>query len=175
MGDPVKTLTNEDCSEWLASRKVLANPYNSPQSRAPYCEQFSLPHHAPSISALFRSIVACVQPFAEALLQVTDWAHYSPDEMAVIVQIRLESGEHRPLIEAPGHAFDATEHDLLIGLLSLVTSCGMTAYLYFDHGVTFLSWEGDLLDFYCSDIEHYKAVCELMQHMDISSNATGHA
>ena len=95
--------------------------------------------------------------------------------MAVIAQIRLASGEHRPLIETPGHAFAATEHDLLIGFLSLVTSCGMSAYIYFDHGVTFLSWEGDLLDFYCSDIEHHKAVCELVQHMGLSSNATGNA
>lgn len=95
--------------------------------------------------------------------------------MAAIAQIRLTSGEHRQLIETPGHIFDATEQDVLIDLLSLVTSCGMTAYIYFDHGVTFLSWEGDLLDFYCSDREHYAAVCELVQKMGISSNASGNA
>ena len=126
-----------------------------------------MPHHTPSVSALFRSVVECVQPFAAALLHVTDWTHYSPDEMAIISNIREAFGEHRPLSETPGHVFAATERDLLIGLLTHVTSCGMTAYIYFDHGITFLSWEGDLLDFFCSDSKRYKAICELMQHMGI--------
>ena len=95
--------------------------------------------------------------------------------MAVISQVRQASGEQRPLAESPGHVFAATERDALIGLLTLVTSCGMTAYIYFDHGITLLSWEGDILDFFCSDSERYKAVCELMPHTGISSNATGNA
>jgi hypothetical protein len=95
--------------------------------------------------------------------------------MAIITQIRQVFGEHRPLDETPGHAFAASERDLLIDLLSHVTSYGGTAYIYFDHGVTLLSWEGDLLDLFCSDGEHHKAVCELMQHMGISPNATGNA
>ena len=171
----MKTLTNEGCSEWLASRKLLADPYGSPQSRPSYCEQCSLPHHTPSISALFSSIIECIQPFAAALLRVIDSAHYSPDEMAVITQVRQASGEQRPLDETPGHVFAATERDALIGFLTLVTSCGMTAYIYFDHGFTFLSWEGDFLDFFCSDSKRYKAVCELIPHMGVSSNATGNA
>ncbi len=171
----MKTLTNEDCSEWLASRKLRPDPYYSPEARPPYCEQFPLSDKTLNVFALFRSIVECIQPFDTALLHVTDWSPYHPDEMALIVHVRQAFGERRPLIETPGHVFTATEHDLLIGLLSLVTSYGWTAYIYFDHGITFLSWEGDLLDFYSPDSEHHKTVCELLQHWSISPNATGSA
>ena len=95
--------------------------------------------------------------------------------MALIAHVRLAFGDRRPLIETPGHVFAVTEHDLLVGLLSLVTSYGWTAYIYFDHGVTFLSWEGDLLDFYSFDSKHHKTVCELLQHWGILPNATGNA
>ena len=171
----MKTLTNDDCSEWLASRKLAADPYYSPKSRPPHYEQFPLPQHALSSAAVFRSIVACVEPFETALLHLTDWALYAPDEMAVVAHVRQACGEQRPLIETPGHVFTATERDLLIGLLALVTFYGWTAYLYFDNGVTLLSWEGELLDLYCSDSGRYKAVRELLHHMGVSPNATGNA
>ena len=95
--------------------------------------------------------------------------------MAVTAHTRQAFGEHRPFIETPGYLFAAAERDLLIGLLALVTSYGWTASIYFEHGITFLSWEGDLLDFYSPDSERYKAVCELMQHIGISSSATENA
>lgn len=171
----MKTLTDDGCSEWLASRKLLADPHYTSDARPPFYEQFPLPQHALSSSAIFRSIVACVEPFETALLHITDWALYAPDEMAVVSHVRQAFGEHRPLIETSGHVFAAVERDLLIGLLALVTAYGWTAYLYFDHGITLLSWEGELLDLYSTDSTRYKTVCKLLQHMGISSNATGNA
>lgn len=167
----MKTLTNEECSEWLAFHKLPADPYGSAESRPPFCEQFRLPHHAFGISALFRSVLYCVEPYETALLRITDWGLYEPDQMAVIADLRKAHGEHRPLIESPGQLFAATERDLLIGVLSLVTSYGWTAYLYFDHGAALLSWEGDLLDFFSSNSEHHNTVCAAMQHLGVSSRA----
>lgn len=169
---PVKTLTNEDCSAWLASHKLAADPYYSKETRPPYCEQFPLPQHALGSSAMLRSIVTCAEPFESALLHVTDWALYSPDEAAVVSQLRQTCGERLPLIQTPGHVFTAVELNLLIGLFALVTAYGWSAYLYFDHGLTLLSWEGELLDLWATDSARYNAVCELIQHMGISANAT---
>lgn len=170
----MQTLTDNGCSDWLASRKLLANPYGSPDSRHSFCDQFPLPNTL-RVSSLFRSILDCIGPFEAALLHVTDWTPYDPDEMAVVAHVRQAFGELRPMIESPGHVFAASEHHLLVGLLSLVTSYGWTAYVYFDHGVTLFSWEGDLLDFYCSDAECYRSVCDAAMQMGISSNATGNA
>jgi hypothetical protein len=172
---PVKTLTDDACSEWLASHKIPADPYYSEQTRPPYYEQFPLPRHALSSSAVLRSIVTCAEPFETALLHITDWALYSPDEMAVVEHVRQSCGDVLPLSQTPGHVFTAAECDLLIGLLALVTTYGWSAYLYFDHGLTLLSWEGELLDMWATDSARYNAVCELVQHMGISSHATGSA
>lgn len=164
-------LTDEECSKWLAFHKLPADPYRSRGSKPPFYEQFQLPHHPFRISALFRSVLYCAEPFETALLHITDWGLYEPDQMAVIAGVRKAHGEHRPLIESPGHLFTATERDLLIGVLSLVTSYGWTAYIYFDHGVALLSWEGDLLDFFSSDSEHHDTVCAAMHRLGISTSA----
>jgi hypothetical protein len=168
----VKTLTDAACADWLTARKLVGEPYVSKESRHPHCEQFPLPRHASSAAAMFRSIVTCAEPFDVALLHITDWAHYSPDEMAIVAHVRKACGERLPLIETPGHVFSASERDLLLGLLALVTAYGWTAYLYFDHGLTLLSWEGELLDLWDTDRTRYKAVGELLQEMGISPKAT---
>jgi hypothetical protein len=95
--------------------------------------------------------------------------------MAIVTHIRRSCGEQLPLVQTPGHVFTAAERDLLIGLLTLVTAYGWTAYLYFDHGLTLLSWEGDLLDLWATEIVRYNAARERLQQMGISSNATGTA
>lgn len=169
----MKTLTDEECSEWLASRKLVEDPYYSAKLRPLHYEQYRIPSNASGSSAMIRSIVECLKPFETVLLQVTDWALYQPDEMAVVAQIRGAIGEQRPLIASPGHVLDATERDLLIGFLALITSFGWTAYLYFDHGTTLFSWEGELLDFYASDLKPFQAVGECMQGMSILSSVTG--
>lgn len=168
----MKTLTNKDCSEWLASQNLAADPYYAEETRPPYYKQFPLPQHALSSSAVLRSIVIRAGPFESALLHITNWALYSPDEMAIVSQVRQACGERLPLIQTPGHVFTAAECDLLIGVFALVTAYGWSAYLYFDHGLTLLSWEGELLDLWATDSPRYDAVCELLQHMGFSSNAT---
>jgi hypothetical protein len=36
-------------------------------------------------------------------------------------------------------------------MMSLGISYGWSAYLYLDSGITFLNWEGDILDFFWSE------------------------
>jgi len=114
---------------------------------------------------MLASIVECAESFAAALLHVTDWSLYTPDEMAIVSAIRKAEGDHRRLIETPGHTFGAAERDLLIGLLSLVTAYDWTAYLYFDNGITLLSWEGEILDLWATDRTAYATICDCMQSM----------
>jgi hypothetical protein len=168
----VKALSREECSSWLASFGIAADPYYSASGRSSPFDQFPIAQHAPSASAMFRCIVACAEPFESALLHVIDWSLYEPDEMAVISDVRHAYDERRPLIEAPGHLFAGSERDILVGLLSLVTSYGWSAYLYFDHGVTLLSWEGEIMDLWSIATSHYTAVREVLQHMGISSIET---
>jgi hypothetical protein len=169
----MKTLTDDACSKWLASHKLAADPYYAEESRRPPSyEQYSLPQRALSSSAALRSIVAGAEPFERALLHIKDWALYSPDEMAIVERVRQSCGDTLPLIETPGHVFAAEERELLIGLLALVTAYGWTAYVYFDHGLTLLSWEGEVLDLWATDRVRYDAVRELLKNMGIKLSSS---
>ena len=77
------------------------------------------------------------------------------------------SGERDWLINTPGHVFGGGESGLLIILLTLITSFGWTAYLYFDHGLIFLSWEGDFLDVWSPDSNRYHEIGERMKTLGV--------
>lgn len=116
----MKTLTENECLEWLAARNISSKPYESAGMRS---DQFKLPAEASRVSALFRNVIAHSEiSFGEALLQATDWPLYMPDEMEIVSRVRQTCGEDRPLIETPGHVFTFTEQDVLIGLMALMTS-----------------------------------------------------
>jgi hypothetical protein len=80
--------------------------------------------------------------------------------MAVVSQIRKASGEDRWLIETPGHVFESRERDLLIGMMSLVAAYGWTGYVYFDHGLTLLLWEGELMDVWDRKAGRFQTILE---------------
>jgi hypothetical protein len=121
---------------------------------------------------MFRSIVAGAEPFESALLHIVDWSPYESHEMEVVCQIRQACDERRPIIETPGHLFSASERDLLIGLMALVTSYGWSAYVYFDHGVTLLSWEGQIMDLWRAAGSRFASVREELQQIGIFSKPT---
>ncbi len=50
--------------------------------------------------------------------------------MALISSLRKSHGEHRLLIEAPGHVFASSEQDELIGWVSLMMCFGWDGYLF---------------------------------------------
>lgn len=107
---------------------------------------------------MLRNLVLLAGPFEAALLHITDWSLYSADEMAVVSELRKAHGDGRALIETPGHVFKSGERDLLIGLMGLVAAYGWTAYVYFDHGLTVLLWEGELMDLWDADAARFEEI-----------------
>ena len=141
----MKALSALECTAWLAERHRPEAPYGTPG--VVQSAQFTIRPE----SRLASDLARVFSPFEVALLQVTDWSPDEPAEMAVVSAVRAAHGEHRLMIDAPGHLFSGEESDLLIGLFALAAAYHWSAYLYFDHGVTLHQWEGDLLDLWVSE------------------------
>ena len=160
----MKFLSDLECTAWLVARHRLEAPYGRPE--VTQSAQFPLRPE----SRLASDLVRVFSHFKVALLQITDWSLYQPDEMAVVSAVRAAHGEHRRLIDAPGHLFSHGEGDLLIGLFTLAAAYHWSAYLYFDHGVTLHNWEGDLLDLWVSEPAQLAAAREVFAAYDPGSS-----
>jgi hypothetical protein len=147
----MKILSADECSAWLDAQRVEEDPYGKDTAAAPFVEQIPLPAEPLRRSALARSVLGQLRPYSNALLQYVWWSLYKPDEMVTIRSIRAAHGELRPLPEAPGHQMPMSEHDLLVGLLSLSMFYCWSAYVYFADGTTLLCWKGEMLDFWTFD------------------------
>jgi hypothetical protein len=170
----MKMLSEKKCAEWLVSHDIPEAPYSRPAHTAAFYAQVRLPAQPLRQAAISRQLVVTCAPFESALLQFTDWVFYKADEMAVLGGLRTLHGDSRPMIESPGHLLDVAERDLLIGMLSLAMHYGYSAYLYFDHGATVFCWEGEILDFWCSDESRAAEVTRLFQtHGDAPGESGG--
>src|SRR6266540_778697 len=143
----MRCLNDTECGEWLRHHRIPIEPYGATWEpgcfeRLPQIGQVKLHRHRTS---LFRRILGVIGIENEALLHCTDWGMYTPDEMSIIRAVRVGCGEHRELIEAPGHLFSKDESDLVLGMLSLIKYFEWTAYFYADRGTTLLVWEGEAL------------------------------
>ena len=167
-------LTDTVCAEWLTTRGIAEAPHSRAGAALPHAK-VRLPAKPLRQAAISRQLVATCEPFECALLQFTDWPFYKADEMAVLCGLRSLHGDSRPLIESPGHLFAAAERDLLIGMLSLAIYYGYSAYLYFDHGATVLCWEGDILDFWCSDESRASEAAHLLHAHGVDHGESGDA
>jgi hypothetical protein len=144
----MQMLTEAQCLAWLKEKRIPADPYSSshgPEAfgRVPFIEQARLPQHRTEV---FLRLVENLSSCGSALLHVTDWALYTPDEMSVFDACRRAYGEMRRLIEAPGHLFQQAQFTLFAGMLALIKNYGWVAYAYFDDGTTALIWKGEFLD-----------------------------
>jgi len=149
----MQCFTPNECSEWLRQRNILETPKRPPHL------QFGLPTEAGRVIALIRSLFLAFGDFPGGLLVFTDWALYRPDEMALIDSLRHAHGEARPLIEAPGHVFTASEVAEAIGQSYLPIIFAWSAYMYLASGMaTVYFWEGELVDFWTSDSGFAKKV-----------------
>jgi hypothetical protein len=152
----MKCLTNAECSDWLRNQRMVEEPYGEPLPVGSHYKQFAPPTSARHLAAFSRHLFDWLGNYDTALLHITDWGLYKPDEMAVIQAIRRSHGEHRMLIDAPGHLFEAKERDELIGMFYLTVMFGWSAYLYFPAAkATIFNWEGDLIDLWSADAEHF--------------------
>ncbi|WP_035611946.1 hypothetical protein [Haloferula sp. BvORR071] len=139
-------LTDEEIARWLEQHSIQANPYsrNYHLFGGGY-QQRPIPESGSRV-AFSESLIRAEAGFSSALLHFTDWSGYRPEDMAAICAIRAEQGEQRWLIEAPGHLFVRDQADELIRMFGLAMEFGWTAYLYFETELTYLAWEGELLD-----------------------------
>ncbi len=163
----MKCLTDKECSEWLAKRGLTKDPYQAHKAAPPFYKQFRLPPHFGRMNAVFRAIVWNAEPFADALVHVTDWELYRPDEMEIVSRVITACGEAKPLVETPGHLFTGSERELIVGFIALVTGYTWSVYVYFDHGLTALSWEGELMDVWSVDQSRCAKICAAMQELKI--------
>lgn len=96
------------------------------------------------------------------LLWISAWNHFWPSAHALFEAARRGMGETRPLLDAPGHLFDAHDYDnqdrteippgqhrdvsLLVGLMSLVMINNWDAWLLAEGSTDRVEfWEGNVL------------------------------
>jgi hypothetical protein len=158
----MKCLTKPECSAWLETHAIIEAPYENPRPVNADIIQFAPPKSSPRLIAFSRQLFDWIGNLEAGLLQINDWPFYQPDEMVVINAIRRSHGELRPLIEAPGHLFEPKEKDELIALFYLTIMFGWSAYLYLlPNKATVLNWEGDLIDLWSFDKQHFAAFKEI--------------
>jgi hypothetical protein len=159
----------------LRQRAIVEAPYSAKRPVNGHCFQFATPARPNQITAFTRGLLGrlgeftgSLGEFTGALLVFTDWSTHNPDEMALIDALRRAHGEHRWLIDAPGHLFATTEQAEAIGHTYLSLIFSWSAYLYLESGAATLNfWEGDLIDFWSPDESLTQTVFELVQSFEL--------
>jgi hypothetical protein len=164
----MKCLTLSECSEWLRERKIIESPYSHDQPEGAHCFQFEPPVKPSRLTAFSRVLLGAFGEFPGALVVFTDWSLYHPDEMALVRSLRQGHGEHRWLLDAPGHLFAPSEEAEAIGHCYLSVMFGWSAYLYFASGAaTIHFWEGDLVDFWSPDQSLTQTALETVRSFEL--------
>lgn len=164
----MKCLTLIECSEWLRERRIIDAPYSREEPMEAYGFQFEPPIKPSRLTAFTRQLVGVSGEFPGALVVFTDWALYRPDEMALVDSLRRGHGEHRRLIDAPGHLFAPTEEAEAIGHCYLSVMFGWSAYLYLASGaVTVFFWEGDLVDVWSPDEKLTRSILGIVETYEL--------
>jgi hypothetical protein len=127
----MKCFTNTECLEWLESHRIEGvSAEGWPEVVGDYEVLFAAPRDARAQGLLARDLVAWVGEFEAALFWLSDWPFYKADEMAIISGLRRAHGEHRKLLDAPGHLFASGEREELTGWVSLMMSFGWDGHLF---------------------------------------------
>jgi hypothetical protein len=88
--------------------------------------------------------------------------------MALIDSLRRGHGEHRPLIDAPGHLFTPAEQAEAIGHSYLAVTFRWSAYFHLAPGAaTVFFLEGDLIDFWSADEKLKQTVRGVIQTYEL--------
>jgi hypothetical protein len=126
----MQCLTPFEADEWLRACRIAdLREDGLPGVLGNYAVFADSPRDARAQQRLARDLVSWVGDFESALLLLTDWPFYEVDEMALISSLRRSHGEHRLLVEAPGHVFAESERDELIGWIALMMCFGWDGYL----------------------------------------------
>src|SRR6266436_6782120 len=96
----VRSITDRECVEWLESNDIDAiSNRGFTELTGDYEVFFAAPKDARAQQNLARELVDWVGPFDVALLRVTDWPAFKPEEMAILLRLRLGHAEDRRLID----------------------------------------------------------------------------
>jgi hypothetical protein len=79
--------------------------------------------------ALARDVAARMRAEEEVLFWLVDWPFCKDDQLELVMVIHRAYGDHRPLIQAPGHLFSEARRPMLSTLIHLVIAYGWDAYL----------------------------------------------
>jgi hypothetical protein len=124
-------LTDAECREWLQQEDIDAvDSRGFPEVVGDYEVFFAAPKEARAQQMLAREMVEWVGEFDAALLWLSDWPAYRPEEMAIALALRRAHGEERHLIDAPGHLFTWQEKDELVGWIALLICFGWDGFLF---------------------------------------------
>jgi hypothetical protein len=151
----MKCLTDREVSAWLEEHGIPERPYEGREAPVHYL-QLHAPGSYPRLEALIQAIHCRLAPGAGWLIQIEDWAHYTPSQLIAVQGIRALAGESRLLIDSPGHLIGPDEADTAISLSSLCAAFGWSAYTYSSLARTTLyNWEGEIFDFWTDCAELY--------------------
>jgi hypothetical protein len=160
-------MTDNEVSGWLMERNLIEDPYHRTSSTRHYL-QFRVPVERRRLEEFARQYFERIIPGTTSLLHVTDWAHYTSEEMAAFTAIRSGGGEERDLIEAPGHLIAPAGLDAGVILFSLSVAFGWTAYLYsLPDRTTIYNWEGELLDFWTDSAERFSEMERMVELFEL--------
>ena len=118
----------KDCADWCAAHGYptrhiegfVVGPHPDLTEPGFRFAMFSIPEDAGRRVALVKSLISLLGESAELLVQIGDWAVWpSGQHMPLFNRFRQAFGEHRPLIEAPGHVIPASERDDAVSILVL--------------------------------------------------------
>lgn len=139
------------CTKWLQDRNIVESPYGSKKSKSKYSDQYKIVKREEFAS----EVVEKLEPFKDALLVVTDWNFYHPDDWQYYKPHQLPFTkmahalifEHNP-IRYKGFGLLYIQNPAEI--VSHIKHCiefGWSVYLYPDSADTTLYfWEGELMD-----------------------------
>jgi hypothetical protein len=161
----MKAITSGECIDWLAKHDAKGSFAAGPELIGDYEVMFAAPKEGRLQAILARQLVSWVGEFETALFWLSDWPFYQPDEMAIIMSMRRGHGECREVIDAPGHVFNITERDEMVGWISLMINFGWDGHLYTSpfHGNMFQTSHEDFIWATSSDRQRYNEISILVR------------
>ena len=119
----MRILTPEECQSWCGERNIplRESGWIRPDigAETPHVVEVPYPADSGAKVSLARFLLSLVEPGPETLLLIDDWAVWpSSQHMPLFTRFREAFGEHRPLIEAPGHLVTAADMDDAVSIVA---------------------------------------------------------
>jgi hypothetical protein len=127
-GVSLRICTYEECAQWCSAHRYPTRHVDGdvvgpdPDLAEPDFRfaTFSIPEDAGRRVALIKALMGLIDNEPELFIQIGDWSVWaSGQHMPLFTRFRQAFGEHRPLIEAPGHVIPPGEREDAISIVVL--------------------------------------------------------